>query len=331
MYSLVLEVPQYRSRAYRSFRSLIFLSIPVTLYVNDDLWYASLSRTFVEQGADKGALPIYRPPMKDEEIGQRRTGMQKEGTEETGAARTSRVLPAIIANPTSGSYAHHATHLEETVAFLQDHGWNVALKLTEAAGDGRRLAREAVNQQAEVVIAAGGDGTINEVIQELVGTETALGVLPIGTVNDWAREIGIPLDVKGARDVLVHGRTRHIDLVCVNEHYFLLMVGIGLDGAITQKVEQHPLKRLGVVGYLLTSIWYGLRYRSFVTSVISNEREQKTSALQIVVGNTQLYGGAMYLSMFRRSPSSLTHHVCTWVSRSIGWEEVFSKPHNHAC
>lgn len=219
--------------------------------------------------------------------------MQKEGTEETSAARTTRVLAVIIANPTSGSYAHHAAHLEETVAFLQDHGWNVALKLTEAAGDGRRLAREAVNQQAEVVIAAGGDGTINEVIQELVGTETALGVLPIGTVNDWAREIGIPLDVKGARDVLVHGRTRHIDLGCVNEHYFLLMVGIGLDGAITQKVEQHPLKRLGVVGYLLASIWYGLRYRSFVTSVISKEREQKTSALQIVVGNTQLYGGAI--------------------------------------
>jgi diacylglycerol kinase (ATP) len=120
--------------------------------------------------------------------------------------------------------------------------------LTATAGDGRRLAREAVKQQAEVVIAAGGDGTINEVIQELAGTETALGVLPIGTVNDWAREIGIPLDVKGACDILVDGRTRSIDLGRVNEHSFLLMAGIGLDGALTQKVEQHPLKRLGVVG-----------------------------------------------------------------------------------
>jgi diacylglycerol kinase family enzyme len=86
---------------------------------------------------------------------------------------------------------------------------------------------------------------------------------------------------------------KQIDLGCVIEHYFLLMAGIGLDGHITQKVEQHPLKRLGVVGYLLASIWYGLRYRSFVTSVFSNEREEKTSALQIVVGNTQLYGGAI--------------------------------------
>jgi diacylglycerol kinase (ATP) len=77
------------------------------------------------------------------------------------------------------------------------------------------------------------------------------------------------------------------------EHYFLLMAGIGLDGHITQKVEQHPLKRLGVVGYFLASMWYGMRYQSFVTSVLCNEREQKTTALQIVVGNTQLYGGAI--------------------------------------
>jgi YegS/Rv2252/BmrU family lipid kinase len=231
--------------------------------------------------------------MKDEEICHRRTGMQKEGTEEKTAATTSRVLAVIIANPTSGSYARHAAHLEETVAFLREHGWNAALRLAENAGDGRRLAREAVEQQAEVVIAAGGDGTINEVIQELAGTETALGVLPIGTVNDWAREIGIPLDVKGARDILVHGRTRYIDLGHVNEHYFLLMVGIGLDGTITQKVERHPLKRLGVVGYLLASVWYGIRYRSFVTSVVSSEREEQIPALQIVVGNTQLYGGAI--------------------------------------
>jgi YegS/Rv2252/BmrU family lipid kinase len=219
--------------------------------------------------------------------------MQTEWTEKTSIAGTPGVLAAIIANPTSGSYAHHAAHLQETVAFLQEHGWDVALRLTEAPGDARRLAREAVNQQAEVVVAAGGDGTINEVIQELAGTETALGVLPIGTVNDWAREIGIPLDVRGARDILVHGRTKHIDLGHVNEHYFLLMAGIGLDGTITQKVEQHPLKHLGVVGYLLASVWYGLRYRSFVTSVVSDERVEQIPALQIVVGNTQLYGGAI--------------------------------------
>lgn len=219
--------------------------------------------------------------------------MQKESLEETRDATAPPIFVVIIANPTSGSYARHAAQLQETIEFLQDHGWNVALRLTEAAGDGGRLAREAVTQKAEMVIAAGGDGTIHEVIQELAGTETALGVLPIGTVNDWARETGIPLDAHGAREILVHGRTRHIDLGRVNEHYFLLMVGIGLDGKVTRKVEKHPLKRLGVAGYLLAGIWYGLRYRSFVASVISGERTGQISALQIVIGNTQLYGGAI--------------------------------------
>lgn len=83
----------------------------------------------------------------------------------------------------SGSYARFAHDLEETVTFLQQANWQVELKLTESAGDGSRLAREAVEQKADSVIAAGGDGTINEIIQELAGSETALGVLPIGTVN----------------------------------------------------------------------------------------------------------------------------------------------------
>lgn len=77
---------------------------------------------------------------------------------------------------------------------MRQSSWNVELRLAQAAGDARRLAREAVEQKADVVIAAGGDGTINEVIQELAGSETALGVLPIGTVNVRAGEMEIPLD-----------------------------------------------------------------------------------------------------------------------------------------
>jgi diacylglycerol kinase (ATP) len=242
--------------------------------------------------------------------------MQKESLEETGVATASPVFAVIIANPTSGSYARHVADLQETIEFLQNQGWNVALRLTEAAGDGRRLAREAVTQKAEMVIAAGGDGTISEVIQELAGTETTLGVLPIGTVNNWARETGIPLENKGAREILAHGRTRRVDLGRVNGHYFLLMVGIGLDGEITQKVEKHPLKRLGVAGYLLASIWYGLRYQSFVASVISGERAEQFLALQIVIGNTQLYGGAIKFTWRAKGDDGLLD-ICIVRKRDI--------------
>lgn len=243
--------------------------------------------------------------------------MLTKRSEETSDTAAPPMFAVIIANPASGSFMPHtASQLQETIGFLQNHGWKVALRLTEAAGDGRRLAREAVIQKAEMVIAAGGDGTIHEVIQELAGTETALGVLPLGTVNVWARETGIPLDIHAACQVLVHGRIRRIDLGRVNGHYFLLMVGIGLDGEVTHKVEKHPLKRLGVIGYLLASLWYGLAYQGFLASVISGEQAEQIPALQIVIGNTQLYAGAIKFTWRAKGDDGLLD-VCILKKQSI--------------
>jgi len=199
----------------------------------------------------------------------------------------------IIANPTSGIYAFHARQLQETVTFLRNAGWQVELKLTGAAGDAQRLAREAVDQKLDVVIAAGGDGTINEIIQELAGSETALGVLPIGTVNIWARETHIPLNEHGAREVLLQGRTRRIDLGRVNDRYFLLMVGIGLDGEVIRAVEKKTPKRLGVLGYMLVGTWFGLGYPNFRVYLGLNGLIAKRSVVQVIIGNTQLYAGAI--------------------------------------
>src|SRR6266478_6582736 len=163
---------------------------------------------------------------------------------------SSQFFAVIIANPASGvaGFPHQTHSFDETLVFLRNQGWKAELWYTQSAGDGEQLARKAVKQQVNLVIAAGGDGTINEIIQGLAGSETALGVLPNGTINVWARELGIPLDEAGARAVLVNGRTHHVDLGCVNGRYFLLMVGIGLDGEVIQAVERKPLKRLGMLG-----------------------------------------------------------------------------------
>ena len=212
----------------------------------------------------------------------------------------------IIANPTSGGFPHHNQAYEETMAFLQEHGWQVELWPTDGPGDAQKLARRAVEQRISVVIAAGGDGTINEVIQGLAGSETALGVLPTGTVNVWAREMGIPLDSAKAREILVHGQTRRIDLGLVNERYFLLMVGIGFDGEVAQAVERKPLKRLGVLGYVLAALWFGPGYAGFpLTLRVDDADPVRTRALQIVIGNTQLYGGAFKFTWLARCDDGL--------------------------
>jgi YegS/Rv2252/BmrU family lipid kinase len=224
----------------------------------------------------------------------------------------------IIANPASGAanFQNHSVHLNETLKILRDHGWRVDLVFTSAPGDARKFARQAVAQKADLVIAAGGDGTINEIIQELAGTETALGVLPNGTVNVWAREMGIPLNEVGARDVLLNGQIRQVDLGLINGRYFLLMVGVGFDGEVTHAIEKRPIKRLGVLAYLVVAIARGFGYPSFPVSLEMNERVVKTHALQIVIGNTQLYGGAMKLTWEAKCDDGLLD-VCLVSNRNV--------------
>jgi diacylglycerol kinase (ATP) len=221
-------------------------------------------------------------------------------------AETDRISAVIIANPVSGSFPRHHHNYNDTLAYLEACGWQVELWLTNGPGDARTLARRAVERNVGRVIVAGGDGTINEVIQELAGSETALGVLPMGTVNVWAREVGIPLADAKAREILVHGQTRRIDLGRVNGRYFLLMVGIGVDGEVAQAVERKPLKRLGVLGYALAALWFGTGYLGFpLTLRVDRAEPVRTRALQVIVGNTQLYAGAFKFTWQARCDDGL--------------------------
>ena len=219
--------------------------------------------------------------------------MQTETSEDKQPEGQKSTKAIIIANPTAGSYEQHRLQIQETVSFLNDHGWDAELKLTKGPGDGGRLTQEAVEQKYDAVIAVGGDGTINEVIQKLAGSETALGVLPSGTVNVWAREVGIPLENEGARDVLVNGQVKRIDLGRVNERYFLLMSTIGLDAEITHAVEKKPVKKWGVLSYIFLGTWLGLGYPNFTVFIQKGERTIRARALQVIFGNTQLYAGTL--------------------------------------
>ncbi|GAC1647811.1 MAG: diacylglycerol kinase family lipid kinase [Ktedonobacteraceae bacterium] len=221
--------------------------------------------------------------------------MHKETIEETPMETTlqHQTTAIIIANPASGNYIQNKQQIADTVSYLRQHEWQVELCLTNAAGDAQKFARKAVEQHISVVIAVGGDGTINEVIQELANSDTALGVLPSGTVNIWARETGIPLDSAEAREILLHGRVRCIDLGQMGDRYFLLMAGLGFDGEVTRAVEKKSVKRFGVLGYFFVGLWLGLRYPSFRVTIQLAERTIRTNAIQIVIGNTQLYAGAI--------------------------------------
>lgn len=210
-------------------------------------------------------------------------------------------LARIIVNPASGR-GHAGSALRELASaadWLTAQGMSTEVSLTSAPGSARSLADEAVRQGFDVVVAAGGDGTINEVVQALAGHTTALGVLPLGTVNIWAREMNIPLSLTDACRVLVNGVRRRIDVGRANTRYFLLMAGIGIDAEVTRRVESHWLKRVGLklLDYVAISGYLGVTQRPTRVSVRRRGTKRHSShAVQILVGNTRLWGGAFQLA-----------------------------------
>ena len=129
----------------------------------------------------------------------------------------------VLLNRTSG----HGERAEALEGALRDAG--VVARVRQATGlELRDAARQAVAGGARVVVAAGGDGTINAIAGALVGTDAALGVLPVGTLNHFARDVGLPLDLAGAARVIAAGNVRRVDVGEVNGYFFLNNSSIGL-------------------------------------------------------------------------------------------------------
>lgn len=203
----------------------------------------------------------------------------------------------IIANPRSGALRMPLAlnQLYQVAAALTDAGLPVEVCLTERPGHASLLAREAVRSGMDMVVAAGGDGTINEIIQELAGHSTALGILPLGTVNVWARETRIPLSLPDAARVLLYGVRRRVDLGRAGERYFLMMAGVGFDAEVASRVERSILKRIGLkmLDYLATVGVLGVTHKPVRVRIKRDGKGREISALMLIVGNTRLYGGAL--------------------------------------
>jgi len=169
------------------------------------------------------------------------------------AGGPKRLRPArLIINPDSGSFAKLAESPEKLVAILRAHGIQAEVYLKTSSKEVRAWVREAVKKNEALVIAVGGDGTIDNVAGELVGSRTVLGIIPTGTMNNLARDLGIPLDIEQACALLGTGITRQIDVGHVRSDgkskgsHFLEAAGIGLAVALPagQNVKKHRWHKL---------------------------------------------------------------------------------------
>jgi diacylglycerol kinase (ATP) len=209
----------------------------------------------------------------------------------------------IIYNPTSGHRRHQRlSDLAQAVKILKTAGIRADLAETTHPGAATELARQAVCEGRDLVIACGGDGTNNEVVNGLAGSQVPLAVLPAGTANILAKELGIPWDIPAAARLIRNARRARIALGAIwpsetakhssetsTPRYFLCVSGAGPDGAIVAGVNVERKLRIGILEYWLQGLRQFFLYR-FPTFQISSA-EKGIAATLAVIGRTKYYGG----------------------------------------
>lgn len=199
----------------------------------------------------------------------------------------------IVYNQAAGSAARRFKDLQAAVERLRAGGWDVEVLDTSFEGHAAELARNAAAAGAEVVIAAGGDGTVNEVVQGLAHGNAALGVLPVGTVNVWSKEAGFSASIVEAAGQLLESKRVMLDLGKAGDRYFLLMASVGLDAEVTASVGQasRQKQQFGILPYILQTVQMLPRYRGAEIEIDLDGDVHHHDALMVLASNTRLYGG----------------------------------------
>lgn len=207
------------------------------------------------------------------------------------------VNPLSGAGATPGVAAHRVALLTSRFAAA---GVSGAVHLTERSGHAGELARAAVSSGARIVVAWGGDGTINEVGTALAGTAAVLAVVPAGSGNGFASEIGVPAVPDAALDVALYGRDRAIDAGELEGRLFFNIAGIGFDAVVAQQFNLQALGRRGMGPYVRIGLRETFRYRAARYRIVLDGEELVTNALLIAFANGREYGNRIRLAPHAR-------------------------------
>lgn len=161
---------------------------------------------------------------------------------------------------------------------------------TSRSGEAEALARRAAQEGFERIVAAGGDGTIHEVVNGLAGTDAALGLLPLGTMNVFATELGLPTHNLGlCWNIIAEGNTRLVDLPRANAKHFVQLAGVGLDAQVVKETSLAFKRSFGPLSYLIQAAQIAARVPPRLE--IESENASIDEGSFVLVGNGRLYGG----------------------------------------
>lgn len=200
----------------------------------------------------------------------------------------------FIFNPKSGHNARNPYLLDRTRAFIAEHKLEATVVLTERPRHGTELARRAVDEGCARVVAIGGDGTLNEIAAALVGTDTALGLIPCGSGNGLGRHLGIPGPGKGAFRALLDGQVRAIDTGSADGHAFFNVMGLGFDADLSARFNQ--LEQRGLRSYVTTTLGMIFRYEPESYVIRTADQRIETRGFIVAVANSDQYGNDCYIA-----------------------------------
>ena len=199
----------------------------------------------------------------------------------------------FIVNPISGIHGKDAI-LRTIESTLDTSLYEYDICRTQYAGHAEEIARNAVKEHTDIVVAIGGDGTINEVARGLIHTDTVLGIIPCGSGNGLARHLRIPMDAKEAVDVLNKGFRKTIDYGIIDGHPFFCTCGVGFDAFVSLKFADAGKR--GLLTYLENTLHETLTYRPETYEIENASGTVRYKAFLIACANASQYGNNAYIA-----------------------------------
>ncbi len=207
----------------------------------------------------------------------------------------------IIHNPVSGRFPALPL-IQHAADLIRAYGWQVEIQLTKKGGDTARLTKLARDNHIDAVFIAGGDGSIGTAASQLIGSDTTLGIMPTGTANVWARELGLYAPMHPWADALTEavkaqldGEERPIDVGTCNENAFILWAGFGFDAHVVAGVEpRQPIeKRFGKLSYAAKGLWASTTWEPTPMKIHTQHKTYDHDMLFSLITNIQLYAGGL--------------------------------------
>jgi len=174
---------------------------------------------------------------------------------------------------------------------LRDVGLQIEAHAVQSPDETNRLLKREIDAEAKFVIIGGGDGTLSEVAGQLIHTQTAMGVLPLGTGNTFARSVGIPLDLQDACRTIAAGHIEAVDVGRVNDQYFLNSVALGLSAEIAGALSKDVKKKLGLLAWPIVGFRVLSGHRPLILRVVAAEETYSVRTHQLLIVNGRYVAG----------------------------------------